>query len=306
MADFAFLGNDRVSLAFLEKISASFKPAFIITGSDRISGRGRKIVESPLAGFSRKHSLPLYKTDNPNDIDFMNRLPKTDFFIVFSFGYKLSREFLSLPERMPVNIHPSLLPAYRGAAPVNRAIMNGERSTGVTFFKMTERMDSGPVIMQEKITVHEGMTSAELMNTAIETASSMFTAFDWDSGIVMHEQDESKATKAPKINKAELLFNPEDKASVLAHRINGLSEYGLRALFRGKNIKLKKARLINLKAKEPGSIEIRNKSFIISAEDSCLEILSIQPEGKQEMDAFSFINGYKPANGEKICAAYSE
>ncbi len=151
MADFAFLGNDRVSLAFLEKTIVSLKPAYIVTGADRISGRGRKLIESPLADFSRKQDIPLYKTDNPNDADFMKGLPETDFFLVFSFGYKLSNDFLSLPNRMPVNIHPSLLPAYRGAAPINRAIINGEHTTGVTFFKMTERMDSGPVIMQQQI-----------------------------------------------------------------------------------------------------------------------------------------------------------
>lgn len=305
MADFAFLGNDSVSLSFLRNIYSAYKPLFVITGEDRQSGRGRKLTESPLAEFCRNENIELFKTASPNDADFMESLPGADFFLVFSFGYKLSSRFLELPARMCINIHPSLLPRYRGAAPVNRAVMNGETVSGVTFFNMTEKMDSGPIIMQQIIQIESGMTSEELMDISVKTAAEMFIGYDWESDFSTSEQDDSLATRAPKIGKDELLFNPSVSSADAVNRINGLSEYGVKAVFRGKSLKLRKARLCNSGKGKPGSIEIKNGSLIMYTSDGSIEILRLQPEGKQILEASQFINGYKPVNGEEICAAYS-
>lgn len=309
MHKFAFVGNDRVSAGFLKRIISDSPPSLVITGADRRKARGGGFVSSPLKEIEALHGIKTLSTDSPNSPEFLEVLKEhdVDFFIVFSFGYYLKESFLKIPKRMCVNIHPSLLPKLRGAAPVNRSIMNGDSFTGVTFFKMTERMDAGPVIMQKRIDIKSEMTSEELFEESIAVASGMFLSFDWNSDFKMDEQDEAEATSAPKISKEELYLSHEWDARKTDRMINGLSEHGVRAVFRGKRVKIYRSALAGEHSGgEPGEIHVHNGKLKMSCAEGAVYLEKIQSEGKNAVNGKEFINGMRIKNGEKICAEYSE
>ena len=310
MLDYAFIGNDSTSLLFLLKVIDKKKPKFIITGADRIEGRGRRLTPSLLSDYSEKFLVPCLKTDDPNSEDFFKRLEefeRPDFFLVFSFGYYLKKAFLDYPKRMSVNIHPSLLPLYRGAAPLNRVIMNNENKSGISFFKMTSRMDAGPIISSKEFILNENETSVTLKERAVNEAVEIFLDFNWESDFILENQNENLATTADKITKRELILNLTYDALQVKCMVNGLSEYGMRAILNGKRIKIRRASLEeNISEKIPGLIEIKSKRIIMYCNRGSISLEEIQPEGKKEMDAESFMNGYKIKNGDKICAEFLE
>lgn len=311
MHNFAFVGNDRISADFLGRIVSDSPPSFIITGGERRRARGGEMIPSPLKNLAEEHGIRVLSTDDPNSPVFLDSLNglSADFFIVFSFGYYLKDRFLSLPKRMCVNIHPSLLPKLRGAAPVNRSIMNGESSTGVTFFKMTSKMDAGPVIMQRRIDIKKDMTSEELFRDSIEAASEMFLSFDWSADFKTEKQDDSGATHASKIEKVELFYSSRWTALKANRMINGLSEHGVRALFRGRRIKMYRSILASETGggeNDSGSLRVSEGRLKMECREGSIFIEKIQPEGKNAVSGKEFINGMRIKNGEKICAEYSE
>jgi len=310
MHDYAFVGNDAASLLFLKEVFEKRKPKFIITGEDRFEGRGRQLTPSVVADFARENSAPCIKTGDPNNEKFFREaanFEKPDFFLVFSFGFYLRKDFLCYPKRMCVNIHPSILPSYRGAAPLNRSIMNCDRSGGVSFFKMTSKMDAGPLIISSRIFFDDDETSLTYREKAVKRAAGDFLSFDWDSDFALREQDESKATIAPKIGKEELEVDLSLDAGRMKCRINGLSEHGVRCVIGGRRAKLRFASLADDDSSgEAGRIEVRGKELLMQCAKGMIRINLIQPEGRQTMSADSFINGYKIKNGERVCAEYSE
>ncbi len=309
MDSFVFIGNDNISLQFLEKVIDKKKPYYIITGEDRISGRGRKLSPSPLVKISEKYSIEILKTSNPNSIEFIEILKRKripEFFLLFSFGYILKKEFLEIPKRMSVNIHPSLLPKYRGAAPINRVIMDGEKKSGVTFFKMDETLDGGDIICQKSFELKPYMDSLELREKMVDVASDIFLNFDWNKPFQLSKQDDKLATYAKKIKKKELFIDLEKDPNEVVNHINGLSEYGIKCRIGKYNVKIRKS-VPSDYIVEKWNLKISQKGeMLLGCSNGSISVLKIQPEGKGIMDVKSFINGYKINTGEKICVEYSE
>ncbi|MGE3062666.1 MAG: methionyl-tRNA formyltransferase [bacterium] len=310
MHDYAFIGNDRTSLLFLQKVFEKRRPKYIITGEDRIEGRGRKLTPSMLASFAEEKSLKCFKTNNPNSAEFLQKISlagAVEFFLVFSFGYYLKNGFLKTPQRMCVNIHPSLLPLYRGAAPLNRAIMNGDSKSGVTFFKMASKMDAGEIIVSEEIPLKRDETSLSLGIKAVEKAADIFMKFDWSADFPLLPQDDSRSTVAPKVDKRELLLDLTLNADEIKNRINGLSEYGIKCTINGRKLKIRSSSLEeSFSEKDAGLIEIKDKRIIMYCRKGSISLNEIQPDGKAVMSAESYINGYKLKNGDKVCAEFLE
>jgi len=309
MHDYAFVGNDEVSAEFLQTVIGKSKPVFVITGDDRRGTRGNALVPSPVCAVAESAGVPVFKTDNPNESEFIEKISKikTEYFLVFSFGYYLKKEFLSVPKRMCVNIHPSMLPKLRGAAPVSRSIMNGDKETGVSFFKMTSKMDAGPVIMQSKIEITENMSSDELFKKSIEIAGQMFFEYDWENESGFFVQNDADATSAPKIEKRELNYSLSWDAETANRMINGLSGYGVRALFREKRIKIFKSAYIESKSRKiAGTLSVEQNGLRLYCSSGSIMLISIQAEGKKKVKSEEFANGMRIKTGEIICAEYSE
>ena len=309
MNNYVFVGNDETSSQFLRTLSADKYPSLIITGEDRKSGRGRKTKESPLADFACEYGINLIKTGKKINQELIDLLKngKYDYFLIFSYGYILEKTFIDLPKKMSVNIHPSLIPKLRGAAPINRAVMNGDEKTGVTFFKMNEKMDAGPVIIQESCEISENITSIELKEKLIDIASQMFVSFDWSNPFPLIEQNENNVTFAKKIAKDDLLYSTNYSAKELNSRINGLSEFGIKAFLNNKQIKLRQSKLIETTSSNGKStLTVEKGRIILYTNNGSLEILKIQLSGKKIMSNKDFLNGNKITAGDKLCAEYSE
>ncbi|MDY6788013.1 MAG: methionyl-tRNA formyltransferase [candidate division WOR-3 bacterium] len=309
MAEFAFIGNDYIASRFLGKTTGNAHFKYVVTNTDRPKGRGRRMSETPVAEYARHAGIETLKTDEPCSEDFMEILRENpaDFFLVFSYGHILSEAFLSIPGKMPVNIHPSLLPEYRGAAPINRVIMNGEEKTGVSFIKMVKKMDAGPIIMQEILDIEPDMTSGDLTEKIIERAVDMFRQYDWESPAALRQQDDEAATYAPKIKRDELAYCTHWDCKTLNNMINGLSEYGIRAYLGERRIKLFSSRLNeNSTMRTPGLIEISGSRIVLYARKGSVNLEIMQLDGERKMNAADFINGRKIKGGDIICAEYSQ
>ncbi|MFO8062055.1 MAG: methionyl-tRNA formyltransferase [bacterium] len=309
MADFAFIGNDYIAAQFLRRTEGNAHFRYVVTNADSPKGRGRRVGETPVAEYAGHAGIETMKTDNPCSEEFLEilRSKPVDFFLVFSYGHILSEAFFSIPGNMPVNIHPSLLPQYRGAAPVNRVIMNGEEKTGVSFIKMVKKMDAGPIIMQEVLDISPDMTSMDLTERIIERAVSMFSDYDWDSPAALRQQDDGAATYAPKIKKNELDYNTHWDGKKLNNMINGLSEYGIRAFLGERRIKLFSSRLNETETmRTSGLIEISGNKIILYARRGSVSLEIMQLDGERKMNAADFINGRKIKGGDIICAEYSQ
>ncbi len=309
MNNYVFIGNDETSSQFLRTLPADKYPSLIITGEDRKSGRGRKTKESPLADFAREYRVKFIKTGKKITQELFDILKKDqyDYFLIFSYGYILEKVFIELPKKMSVNIHPSLIPKLRGAAPINRAIMNDNKKTGITFFKMNEKMDDGPVIMQKSCEISDNMTYIELKEKLVNLASQMFVSFDWANDFQLIKQDAEKVTFADKIKKSDLLYSPNYSAKDLNNRINGLSEFGIKAYLNSKQIKLRQSRLIEIKSSNgKGILAVEKGRIILYTNSGSLEILKLQLSGKKVMNIRDFLNGNRITNGDKLCAEYSE
>lgn len=309
MNRYVFFGNDENSVAFLKLLDKKYLPQIIITGKSRKSGRGRKMTESPPALFAREYGIECMQVSCREHGEVAKRLidMQIEYSLVFSYGCLIPERLLSIPRRMSVNIHPSMLPQLRGAAPINRAIMNGLESTGVTFFKMTDKMDAGPIIKQERVAMDDTMTSVELRDKLLEKAATMFMSFPWDKDFTVTEQDNNNATYAPKITKEELFLQQDESAEQAVRRINGLSEKGVRFNAENRVIKLRKAKLIENKSNNAGiCLTVSNRELLLKCSKGTARILSIQSAGKNTVTGKQFINGNKLKDGDNICAEYSE
>ena len=309
MNKYAYFGNDDVSAAFLDLLPADRLPSLIITGMDRKSGRGRKIIESPPSLFAAKHGIETVKLDCKSFKDIIETLKnhEFDYFLIFSFGCYIPTYILNIPKIMSVNIHPSLLPELRGAAPINRAIINGINETGITFFKMISKMDAGPIIMQKSLNIEKNIISCDLKDKLISLAAEMFISFKWDEEISLYEQNDDELSYADKISKEDLIINCNDEAQRINNTINGLSEFGIKAKLDKWNVKLRQSKILETETNSDlCNIIIEDRKMIMNCRQGSLEILRIQETGKNIVTGREFVNVHQLKNGDKICVEYSD
>ncbi len=296
-----YFGTGLLSARLLTKLLTNrFTPSLVITGSPKPSGRGRKISHTPVFMVAHKYGVPVIETTMLNDPVILRKI-KTEspsFYVVFDFGHKVPPELLKIPRIAPLNIHPSLLPAYRGAAPIIRAMMAGERKTGVTIIIMNEEIDKGDIVLQEEVEIDDEMTRGELEELLLDKATDLIPkAFDGlKKGTITPRPQEEKGSYAKKLKRDELWIKWEDRAINVKNLIHALSPVpGARSMFKDKIIQFLRAKIpeetFNLK---PGEIFVKGKRLFIGTGDGILEILILKPSGKKEMPASEFINGYRP------------
>jgi len=305
-ADIWFFGTGNFAARCLEKISAVYPPALVVTMPPARGGRGMKTLTVPVEEAALKLNLPLIRSSSVNNDEkllalFHEKTP--DLIFVVDFGQKIGEPWLTGPKRGCLNIHPSLLPLYRGAAPVQRAIMDGAGKTGVTLFRLVEKMDAGPVWYQAESPIGPEENTSELLERMADLGSSLFirhAAAILNGTAVLAEQDETKATSAPKIEKAEARLNPDLPALVLHHLVCGLSPVpGAYFMFRGKRIKVLKTRLSKASALK-GSLKAVKGAVYLGTQEGSLELTSVQPEGKKAMPASEWVRGLKLRDNEMI------
>lgn len=276
-----------------------FDIASVVTIPDKKKGRGQIVTFSEVKKFADEKNLNLLQPENLKDDNFINAIKKLnpDLIIVVAFKI-LPKEIFTIPKYGSVNLHASLLPKYRGAAPINWAIINGEKETGVTTFFLKEKVDTGNIIVQEKTSIEANDDAGTLHDklSALGAQVILKTVNLISSGNIKPlKQDDTLASPAPKLFKEDCLINWNQEAVKVQNFIRGLSPYPAAYSFvKGKIIKVYKSLVSKIKTEiPPGLALIKEKKLFVSSKDYFIEIIELKHEGKRRMTALDFLNGIK-------------
>ena len=296
-----FMGTSEFSLPALEElIKNNFNILTIYTQPPKKSKRGQKINASPIEEFSKKENLNLRSPESLNNDEefkfFKNLSP--DLAVVVAYGQIIPKNFLEIPKFGFVNIHASLLPRWRGAAPIQRAIMNGDKKIGVSIMKIEEKLDSGPVLSSKEIELNQNSTYGEIekklsvlgADLLVETLKNFV-----NKKIELKKQEDSKVTYAKKISKDETRINWNLEADKIIAHIHGISPSpGAWFEYKGDRFKVFKAIKSTLSGK-PGTVI--NENLNIACKSNSIQILELQKQGKNKQTAKEFLLGYKINSG---------
>lgn len=281
----------------------------VVTQPDRKKGRGLCTSETVIKKFAHESGILVLqpeKVNSPETVDSLRAI-NPELFVVIAYGQILSQQLLDIPKIMPVNIHGSLLPFYRGAAPISRALINGEKETGITAIKMSAAMDAGPILMQNKCPIADNDTfftlEDKLSLMAADLLIDAITAIK-NKGYALIDQEENKKTFAPKLIKEDGLIKWNSQPEDIYNQIRGcLGWPDAFTHYKGKLLKIFKARVIDLDDSDAiGSageiIRVSKEGIAVATAKGVLLIEELQLEGKRRMSASEFISGHKIQAGE--------
>jgi methionyl-tRNA formyltransferase len=303
-----FMGTPDFARVSLEKLLESkHEVTGVVTVPDKPQGRGLKVKPSPVKQVALQHGLPVLQPDSLKDESFLGELKKwpADIFVVVAFRI-LPPVVFNMPPKGTVNVHASLLPKYRGAAPINWAIINGETETGVTTMLINERVDEGNILLQEKVAISENMTAGELHDVLAEVgAQLLLQTLDGleNDTLQPQKQDESQVSKAPKITKELCHLHFDRPAREVHNWIRGLSPYpGAFAYWQGKTLKIFRSQPIKADYDQaPGTIvKVLKNCFTVQCAEGAVDIFEVQIQGKKRMSVEAFLNGYDVEEGQQL------
>jgi methionyl-tRNA formyltransferase len=295
----AYLGTTEFAATVLRRLAESpHRPALVVTPPDSRRGRGRKLASPPAAEAARELDLALHQTPDVNSDESLDaiRAAQTEVIVVCAFGQLIKEPLLS--EFLILNVHPSLIPRWRGAAPIERALMAGDPTTGVTIMRVREGLDAGPVALAEAIPIGEGDDYASLSARLAEFAGELLvTALDAlaNAELVLHEQDDSQATYADKVVPAERHLDPSRSALELERTVRALTPHI------GAHLELDGGAWLGVRAAHAvpdgptvGAIEARGDALLLGSQDGALRLDVVQPPGGKPMSAADFLRGHDP------------
>jgi methionyl-tRNA formyltransferase len=306
----AFFGTSEFAVPALRSLAKSAHTVGpVVAAPAQPSGRGRNLVPSPVEEEARALGLAVLTPEDPNDPAFVAGLKSQNphVAVLAAYGCILKSPLLAVPGLGFLNIHPSLLPKYRGAAPIQRAIMAGERETGVTVILLSEQVDAGDVVEQEAVPVGPDETAGELSQRLADAGARLVL----DALTRLGEgrasrtpQDPNLATRAPKITKLERNIDWRDSAQGVHNRIRALSpEPGAVTSFRQKRIVLLRSRVHpTTDGGEPGQLLVRHSGLVVATGSGAVEIVELKPEGKRTQTGSDFRNGHRLVAGERFAA----
>ena len=301
-----FMGTPDFAVQSLNAlVDAGHEVTAVITQPDRPKGRGNKMAFPEVKTRALELGLPVHQPDSVKDGAFLELLKSYDpeVIVVVAFGRILPQAVLDLPPYGCVNVHGSLLPEYRGAAPIQRAVLDGRKETGVTTMRMDIGMDTGDMLMQATLPITDEDTTGTMFDKLAELGGKVLidTLAGLVNGTVVPvKQDDSKATHAARILKDDEVIRWEDSAEKIFCQIRGLSPApGAYTWWNGERLKLWKARISDRETgKAPGTVvAISKNALTVQTGKGCLEVLELQPAGKKAMPAQAFSNGAGVAEG---------
>lgn len=307
-----FLGTPEFAVASLDRIiQEGWNVAAVVTMPDKRAGRGHKLYQSDVKRYAVEHNLPVLQPDNLKSPAFQQELRSigADIFVVIAFRM-LPKEVWGMPRLGTFNLHASLLPRYRGAAPINRAVMNGEHETGVTTFFLKHEIDTGDIICQRSTAIGPdecvGDVHDRLMAIGADTVSETLQSIV-DGSLTTYPQPEGEHIPAPKIFRPDCEIDWNRTSRGIHNHVRGLSPYPAarttinEASGRSSEAKILATGLISGKEAglKPGEIRIEGKRMFAGTGDGMIEILSLQPAGKKRMDTAAYLLGHHPVS---MCA----
>ena len=305
-----FFGTDDFALPSLKALAeCRHELVALTTQPDKPKGRGRKVEASPIKKFALDRRIPCLQPETPNDPAFLAQLKsasggQADLIVLVAYGHLLKKELLEFPRFGGINLHPSLLPKYRGAAPIQWAIWKGEKTTGVTTIQMSEKIDAGEILLQRDVSIGNEETYGELSNRLSEIGAQLLleTLDGIEAGKIKgRPQDEREASRAPKIEKEDYQIDWGKPGLEISNQIRALSPIpGAFTFFRGERMEILAGRFEWGEGEKDavGRIFLSKKELKVATEDGFILLLRIKPAGRREMDAQDFINGFRPIEGE--------
>lgn len=309
-----YMGTPDFAAAPLEAIlAAGHQVTAVVTQPDKQKGRGKAVQMTPVKECAIKHGIPVLQPEKirePEAVAALREYP-ADIFVVAAFGQLLTEEILTMPKFGCVNIHASLLPAYRGAAPIQQAIIDGEEKTGVTIQQMEKGLDTGDILFQKEVVIDKKETGASLHDKLMAAGAELIVKAlpEIEKGNVRpQKQDESLASYAKKLTKSMGLIDWSRDALSLERLIRGLNSWpSAYTVYQGKTLKLWEAEVVpGESAREPGTVlRVEKDFFEVAAGKDALRIKSLQLEGKKKMAAKDFLLGYQVKEGMTLGEAKS-
>ncbi len=308
-----FLGTPEIACGFLSRVAASgHEIAGVISQPDRPVGRGLKMCCAPVNGLAGELKLPSFKPASKQELHSVIAELKPDLGVVVAYGRLIPQETLDLARFGFLNVHFSLLPKYRGAAPVQWALINGESVTGVTLFWLDKGMDTGPIFLRREVQVQEDDDAASLFARLSSVGAELLEAglVKISAGALAREPQAGEASLAPKLTGADALLDFSRPAAALLGRVRGLA-CGPRARFclglpdgRKQMVQVLEAALRPGGGGGPAgsvlSVEA-GAGFIVRCGDGGLLLKKVKPEGKREMPGADFLNGLRLRPGDLLC-----
>ena len=290
-----FFGTPNFAVKSLEKLREKFNVVAVVTAVDKPQGRHNKIIPSPIKEYALENSLHLLQPEKLRDEEFLKQLDELDADLYVVVAFRMLPECVwSKPKFGTINLHGSLLPKYRGAAPINWALVNGEKKTGVTTFFINDQIDTGKIILQDSLNIVHGDNYQTLYDrlkilgakTLVKTVEMIF-----NGECVPQEQPHELACPAPKINPENCFINFNQEVEKVFNFIRGMYPNAW-CLFGGKiRCKILEAYPIDLKILKPGELSFDKKHLYIGTMDGVISVERLQVEGKKEMDTVAFLAG---------------
>jgi methionyl-tRNA formyltransferase len=311
-----FMGTPEFAVASLDiLVKGGYSVVAVVTAADKPAGRGQKIQESPVKKYARENHIKVLQPEKLKDEDFLEtlRVLKADLQLVVAFRM-LPEVVWDMPRLGTYNLHASLLPKYRGAAPINWAIINGEKETGVTTFRLKHEIDTGNILFREKVPIGERTTAGELhdrlMNVGARTLLKTVQAIEGSERgekLNFSEQDNSQACQAPKIFKTMCRINWNQPLAEIYNFIRGLSPHpaAFTELYnKGGALVIRifyAERVDEDHAQANGSLHTDNRTYLhVYCRGGYLAVQELQLQGKKRMQIADFLKGFKFAEGDKL------
>ncbi len=304
-----FCGTPKFAVPTLEAlVAAGFDLRLAVTQPDRPSGRGLELVPPPVKVRAQQFSVPVVQPEKiKNNLEFRAQLEeiRPEAIVVVGYGRIIPQWMIDLPPLGNINLHGSLLPKYRGAAPIQWAIAMGESVTGVTSMKIDAGLDTGPMLLQRQLPIGPEDTAETLAPrlAALGAPLMVETLRGLEAGtLIPQPQDNSQASLAPMLKKEDGLIDFRRPAVEICNRLRGFQPWpGAYTTFRGKSLHLWAARPGPTKSASAGQLLVeRERLFAAAGGDTSLELLEVQLEGKKRVSARDFLHGYRPTQGEKL------
>lgn len=297
-----FFGSDDFAAENLQRLlEEKFAVVACVTQPDRPSGRGLQVIASPIKIIARDNHIPILQPENLRDEDFLKRIKSfgADLFVVIAYGQILPLVILKMPKIFCINVHGSLLPKYRGAAPVNWAVINGDKETGFTIMKMSPKMDAGEIIIQEKLNIGDDETSESLRARMAKASAKRLcrTINDIGAGrFNLKPQNEAEVTMAPKLTRELGKIDWDKSAAEIHNHVRGLLPWpAAYTSLQGKILKVLQASIdASTASGTPGTILlITKKGITVATGQGALVIQQVHPESGKPMPAHAFALGQR-------------
>lgn len=289
------MGTPEFAVPTLKILNESAEILCVVTQPDKPKGRGHKLQPPPVKIFAEQNKIPVLQPTKLKSPEIVKQLAdfQADFIVVVAYGKILPQSILDLPKIACVNVHASLLPKYRGAAPIEWSIINGEKFTGITTMKMDAGLDTGDMLLTTKIEIGDEMSLPELKDIlSVEGAKLLQETLKNFNDIAPIKQDNSASTYAPMLNKDTGRIDWTKSAREIHNLVRGLYG-GAFMTINGEKFKIWRTRIFSTDKLPAGEIKIDGKKFLVGTGDGVIEILELQAPNSKKMDAANYLLGHK-------------